>query len=35
MGQLIDSLEKLFALPGDVHVYPGHGEETTIAAERR
>lgn len=35
MGQLIDSLEKLFALPGDVHVYPGHGEDTTIAAERR
>ena len=35
MGQLIDSLEKLFALPADVHVYPGHGEETTIAAERR
>ena len=35
MGQLIGSLEKLFALPGDVHVYPGHGEDTTIAAERR
>ncbi|MBR7154060.1 MAG: MBL fold metallo-hydrolase [Paludibacteraceae bacterium] len=35
MGQLIGSLEYLFALPGDVHVYPGHGEATTIAAERR
>lgn len=35
MGQLIGSLEYLFALPGDVHVYPGHGEDTIIAAERR
>lgn len=35
MGQLIQSLEQLFALPGDVHVYPGHGEDTTIGAERR
>lgn len=35
MGQLIESLEQLFALPGDVHVYPGHGEATTIGAERR
>lgn len=35
LGQLIGSLEKLFTLPGDVHVYPGHGENTTIAAERR
>ena len=35
MGQLIESLEQLFALPGDVHVYPGHGEDTTIGAERR
>ena len=25
--------EKLFALPGDVKVYPGHGSETTIADE--
>ncbi|MBQ6790902.1 MAG: MBL fold metallo-hydrolase [Paludibacteraceae bacterium] len=33
--QLIDSLEKLFSLPPDVHVYPGHGDDTTIAAERR
>ena len=35
MGQLIDSLERLFALPADVRVYPGHGEDTTIGAERR
>ena len=35
MGQLIQSLEQLFALPGDVRVYPGHGEDTTIGAERR
>ena len=35
MGQLIDSLERLFALPADTLVYPGHGEFTTIGAERR
>lgn len=35
MGQLIDSLNTLFALPEDVLVYPGHGEPTTIGAERR
>jgi len=34
-GQLLDSLDSLFALPSDVRVYPGHGEFTTIAAERR
>ena len=28
------SLLKLFGLPGDTRVYPGHGEETTIARER-
>ena len=28
------SLLKLFALPGETRVYPGHGEETTIARER-
>ena len=34
-GQLIDSLEHLFALPPATRVYPGHGDTTTIAAERR
>ncbi|MDR0628881.1 MAG: MBL fold metallo-hydrolase [Treponema sp.] len=28
------SLERLFALDGTISVYPGHGPETTIAAER-
>ena len=35
MGQLIDSLEHLFMLPADVRVFPGHGDYTTIGAERR
>lgn len=35
MGQLIVSLERLFALPADTLVYPGHGDFTTIGAERR
>lgn len=35
LGQLISSLERLFELPSDVRVYPGHGEFTTIGAERR
>ena len=34
-GQLIQSLNTLFALPSDVIVYPGHGESTTIGAENR
>ena len=33
--QLIASLDKLFTLPADVRVYPGHGDPTTIAAESR
>ena len=33
-GQLIHSLDRLFALPSDVNVYPGHGDFTTIAAEK-
>jgi hydroxyacylglutathione hydrolase len=33
--QIIDSIrEKLIVLPEDVVVYPGHGETTTIGAER-
>ncbi|MCS6783735.1 MAG: MBL fold metallo-hydrolase [Candidatus Caldarchaeum sp.] len=34
--QLVKSIvEKLFKLPDDVKVYPGHGPETTIGWERR
>lgn len=35
IGQLIRSLERLMELPADVRVFPGHGEFTTIGAERR
>ncbi|MDR2394944.1 MAG: MBL fold metallo-hydrolase [Treponema sp.] len=31
---LQESLERLFALDGAIRVYPGHGPETTIAAEQ-
>lgn len=34
-NQIIDSLKtKLFALPDETRVYPGHGRDTTIGAER-
>ena len=33
MGQLMESLERLFTLPSNVRVYPGHGDATTIGAE--
>jgi glyoxylase-like metal-dependent hydrolase (beta-lactamase superfamily II) len=33
MGQLMESLERLFTLPSNVRVYPGHGDSTTIGAE--
>lgn len=33
--QLIDSLDCLMTLPSDTRVFPGHGDATTIAAERR
>ena len=32
--QLIDSIKQLYELPSDVQVYPGHGESTTIGAEK-
>lgn len=33
--QIIESIEtKLFVLPDETHVYPGHGKDTTIGAER-
>lgn len=34
MSQLISSLRRLFQLPLETAVLPGHGEETTIGAER-
>ena len=34
MGAMLRSLKGLFALPGSVRVYPGHGEATTIGEEK-
>ena len=34
MGDMLRSLKALFTLPGNVKVYPGHGEATTIGEER-
>jgi glyoxylase-like metal-dependent hydrolase (beta-lactamase superfamily II) len=34
-AQIIESIEtKLFVLPDDTFVYPGHGDDTTIGAEK-
>ena len=33
--QILDSLQKLAKLPGDYHVYPGHGSESTLSYERK
>ena len=35
MAELISSLGQLFTLPSEVKVYPGHGDFTTIGAEKR
>lgn len=34
-GEIIASLKRLRNLPGDYHVYPGHGPATTLEIERR
>ena len=33
--EIVESVMKLLGLPGETKVYPGHGESTTIEAERR
>ena len=35
LGQMMDSLERLLELPADTKVYPGHGDFTSIGAEKR
>lgn len=34
-AQMLASLKRLAELPGDYHVLPGHGEDTTLDRERR
>ncbi|MCH5154241.1 MAG: MBL fold metallo-hydrolase [Clostridiales bacterium] len=34
-ADLMQSIKKLFALPGDYTVYPGHGKSTTLDFERK
>ena len=34
-AQIFQSLQRLAALPGDLRVLPGHGDETTLDAERK
>lgn len=33
-GEMKESLKKLFALPGELKVYPGHGPTTTLKEEK-
>ena len=35
MGKLINSVKKLYALDGDYKLYCGHGEDSTLANERK
>lgn len=34
-AELVKSLRRLFSIPGDMTVYPGHGEKTTLEYERK
>ncbi len=34
IGKMFSSLKKLYLLPGDFKVYPGHGESTLLSEER-
>lgn len=35
VGQLADSIDRLYALDGAISVYPGHGTKTTIGREKQ